>query len=108
MRTQARGATPELWRVADTNKHARISSARLCGVPLVSRVCDELCALLCAVPCPCRIRMYVCMYVKIRWHQHTRVHAHTGPRMYVVHPVHYLRLTIYYDIIPDTNSSRYE
>ena len=24
--------------------------------------------------------MYVCMYVKIRRHQHTRVHAHTGPR----------------------------
>jgi len=22
---------------------------------------------------------YVCMYVKIRRHQHTRVHAHTGP-----------------------------
>jgi len=23
---------------------------------------------------------YVCTYVKIRRHQHTRVHAHTGPR----------------------------
>jgi len=24
--------------------------------------------------------VYVCMYVKIRRHQHARVHAHTGPR----------------------------
>jgi len=26
------------------------------------------------------LHRYVCMYVKIRRHQHTRVHAHTGPR----------------------------
>ena len=28
----------------------------------------------------CGPLLYVCMYVKIRRHQHTRVHAHTGPR----------------------------
>jgi len=26
------------------------------------------------------------MYVKIRWHQHTRVHAHTGPRRHARAP----------------------
>jgi len=30
--------------------------------------------------------MYVCMYVKIRRHQHTRVHAHTGPRRHTRAP----------------------
>ena len=30
---------------------------------------------------------YVCMYVKIRRHQHTRVHAHTGPRRHTRAPV---------------------
>jgi len=29
---------------------------------------------------------YVCMYVKIRRHQHTRVHAHTGPRRHARAP----------------------
>ena len=29
---------------------------------------------------------YVCMYVKIRQHQHTRVHAHTGPRRHARAP----------------------
>jgi len=29
---------------------------------------------------------YVCMYVKIRRHQHTRVHAHTGPRRHTRAP----------------------
>ena len=28
----------------------------------------------------CHCQYCVCMYVKIRRHQHTRVHAHTGPR----------------------------
>ena len=28
--------------------------------------------------------MYVCMYVKIRRHQHTRVHAHTGMYVYMI------------------------
>ena len=28
----------------------------------------------------------VCMYVKIRRHQHTRVHAHTGPRRHAKAP----------------------
>ena len=29
---------------------------------------------------------YVCMYVKIRRYQHTRVHAHTGPRRHARAP----------------------
>jgi len=28
----------------------------------------------------------VCMYVKIRQHQHTRVHAHTSPRRHTTAP----------------------
>jgi len=30
--------------------------------------------------------VYVCMYVKIRRHQHTRVHAYTGPRRHTKAP----------------------
>jgi len=32
------------------------------------------------------VLLYVCMYVKIRRHQHTRVHAHTGPRRHTRAP----------------------
>ena len=30
--------------------------------------------------------VYVCMYAQIRRHQHTRVHAHTGPRRHARAP----------------------
>jgi len=36
--------------------------------------------------CVSSVHMYVCMYVKIRRHQHTRVHAHTGPRRHARAP----------------------
>jgi len=65
-------AQPEKTRTPDSASKAAISAATMaCGVRDTSK----------GYAC-----MYVCMYVKIRRHQHTRAHAHTGPRRHARAP----------------------
>ena len=64
-RAQARGATPELRRVTNTTPHGLPAGRHSTRTTIVS-------------PSPLT-QLPRCMYATIQRHQHTRVHARTGP-----------------------------
>jgi len=75
------------------------SSSESCGVLVMRLVCVTACFSSCPLWCFQSCICLVCMYVKIRRHQHTRVHAHTGPRRHARAPAHmppHLRIFLFF------------
>jgi len=91
----ATGHTTRLRRVADADAYIiDIIDARsvLSSMGWEEWAEGSLSLLVCDM-CMCYSSICICMYVKIRRHQHTRVHAHTGPRRHASMPEELRRVT---------------